>query len=90
MARKSRKNSSQPESAAQIGQMSYVTAIYARLSVENSGKQDEGASLQNQIDVCKEYVAGCPYLRLAEVYADNGKTGTVFDRPAWNLSLIHI
>ena len=84
MARKSRKNSSQPESTAQIGQMSYVTAIYARLSVENSGKQDEGASLQNQIDVCKEYVAGCPYLRLAEVYADNGKTGTVFDRPAWN------
>ena len=84
MARKSRKNSSQPESAAQIEQMSYVTAIYARLSVENSGKQDEGASLQNQIDVCKEYVAGCPYLRLAEVYADNGKTGTVFDRPAWN------
>lgn len=84
MARKSRKNSSQLESAAQIGQVSYVTAIYARLSVENSGKQDEGASLQNQIDVCKEYVAGCPYLRLAEVYADNGKTGTVFDRPAWN------
>lgn len=62
-----------PESTAQIGQMSYVTAIYARLSVENSGKQDEGASLQNQIDVCKEYVAGCPYLRLAEVYVDNGK-----------------
>lgn len=84
MARKSRKNSSQPESATQVGQVSYVTAIYARLSVENSGKQDEGASLQNQIDVCKEYVAGCPYLRLAEVYADNGKTGTVFDRPAWN------
>ena len=55
MARKSRKNSSHPESAAQIGQVSYVTAIYARLSVENSGKQDEGASLQNQIDVCKEY-----------------------------------
>lgn len=84
MARKSRKNSSLPESAVQVGQVSYVTAIYARLSVENSGKQDEGASLQNQIDVCKEYVAGCPYLRLAEVYADNGKTGTVFDRPAWN------
>ena len=29
-------------------------------------------------------MAGCPYLRLVEVYADNGKTGTVFDRPAWN------
>ena len=67
MARKSRKNSSQPESAAQIGQVSYVTAIYARLSVENSGKQDEGASLQNQIDVCKEYVAGCPYIKSAAI-----------------------
>lgn len=84
MARKSRKNVSQPEVTAQAGQVSYVTAIYARLSVENSGKQDEGASLQNQIDVCKEYVAGCPYLRLSEIYSDNGKTGTVFDRPAWN------
>ena len=84
MARKSRKNNSQPEPKVEIEQVSYVTAIYARLSVENSGKQDEGASLQNQIDVCKEYVAGCPYLRLSEIYADNGKTGTVFDRPAWN------
>lgn len=84
MARKSRKNNSQPEPKIEIEQVSYATAIYARLSVENSGKQDEGASLQNQIDVCKEYVAGCPYLRLSEVYADNGKTGTIFDRPAWN------
>ena len=84
MARKSRKNVSQPKVTADTRQVSYVTAIYARLSVENSGKQDEGASLENQIDVCKEYVAGCPYLRLSEVYADNGKTGTVFDRPAWN------
>lgn len=84
MARKSRKNNSQPEPKVGIGQVSYATAIYARLSVENSGKQDEGASLQNQIDVCKEYVARCPYLKLSEIYADNGRTGTVFDRPAWN------
>ena len=60
MARKSRKNSSQPESTAQIGQMSYVTAIYARLSVENSGKQDEGASLQNQIDVVRSMLQAVP------------------------------
>ena len=60
------------------------TAIYARLSVENSGKDDDGNSLQNQIAVCEDYLDGCPYLRLAEVYSDNGRTGTVFDRPAWN------
>ena len=60
------------------------TAIYARLSVENSGKDDDGNSLQNQIAVCEDYLDGCPYLRLTEVYSDNGRTGTVFDRPAWN------
>ena len=60
------------------------TAIYARLSVENSGKDDDGNSLQNQIAVCEDYLDGCPHLRLTEVYSDNGRTGTVFDRPAWN------
>lgn len=60
------------------------TAIYARLSVENSGKDDDGNSLQNQIDVCRDYLNECPWLRLTEVYSDNGRTGTVFDRPAWN------
>lgn len=84
MARKSRKNVSQVEQPAPKEQVSYVTAIYARLSIENGGRQDDGARLQNQIDVCKEYVARCPYLKLSEVYADNGRTGTVFDRPAWN------
>ena len=59
-------------------------AIYARLSVENSGKDDDGNSLQNQIAVCEDYLDGCPHLRLTEVYSDNGRTGTVFDRPAWN------
>lgn len=65
-------------------ELALSTAIYARLSVENSGKDDDGNSLQNQIAVCKDYLDGCPYLRLEEVYSDNGRTGTVFDRPAWN------
>lgn len=87
MARKSRKSYIE---AGQPGQMSgaagivYKTAVYARLSVENSGKQDEGNSIRNQIDVCREYIGGCPYLQLTEIYSDNGRTGTVFDRPAWN------
>lgn len=62
----------------------YATAIYARLSVENGGRQDGGGSLKDQIDVCRDYIAKCPGLELKEVYSDNGRTGTVFDRPAWN------
>ena len=86
MARKSRKAQVQNKPAAVVKKEAAAlsAAIYARLSVENSGKNDDGNSLQNQIAVCKDYLDGCPYLRLVEVYSDNGKTGTVFDRPAWN------
>ena len=84
MARKSRKAQAQPVAEVKKETAALPTAIYARLSVENSGKDDDGNSLQNQIAVCEDYLDGCPYLRLAEVYSDNGKTGTVFDRPAWN------
>ena len=84
MARKSRKAQAQPVAEVKKEAAALSTAIYARLSVENSGKDDDGNSLQNQIAVCEDYLDGCPYLRLAEVYSDNGRTGTVFDRPAWN------
>lgn len=86
MARKSRKAQVQSKPVAEVKKEAAAlsAAIYARLSVENSGKNDDGNSLQNQIAVCKDYLDGCPYLRLVEVYSDNGKTGTVFDRPAWN------
>ena len=84
MARKSRKAQAQPVAEVKKEITALPTAIYARLSVENSGKDDDGNSLQNQIDVCKDYLDGCPYLQLVEVYSDNGRTGTVFDRPAWN------
>ena len=86
MARKSRKTQAQNKPVAEVKKEAAAlpTAIYARLSVENSGKDDDGNSLQNQIAVCKDYLEGCPWLRLTEVYSDNGKTGTVFDHPAWN------
>ncbi len=84
MARKSRKAQAQPVAEVKKEAAALTTAIYARLSVENSGKDDDGNSLQNQIAVCRDYLDGCPWLRLTEVYSDNGRTGTVFDRPAWN------
>ena len=85
MARKSRKTviEQQPVIEVPAAQL-FPTAIYARLSVENSGKSEKIDVIQNQIDICKEYVKSCPYLSLVDVYIDNGRTGTVFDRPEFN------
>lgn len=85
MARKSRKTviEQQPVIETPAAQL-FPTAIYARLSVENSGKSEKIDVIQNQIDICKEYVKSCPYLSLVDVYIDNGCTGTVFDRPEFN------
>lgn len=84
MARTSRKNITEKPVQAVSPSQVFPTAIYARLSVENSGKDDEGAALENQIAVCEECVKSCPHLELIETYSDNGRTGTVFDRPAFN------
>ncbi|MGF0008510.1 recombinase family protein [Eubacteriales bacterium SGI.150] len=83
MARTSRRAAQcqpRPASASQI----FPTAIYARLSVENSGKAEGTDVITNQIEICKSYLAGCPYLNLIDTYIDNGRTGTVFDRPEFN------
>lgn len=61
--------------------LEWQTAIYARLSIENSGKDDKGESIEGQIEICKEYVEEHPYLHLADVYSDNGWTGTNTNRP---------
>ena len=81
MARKSRRNAGIPIGKTEME--TFPTAIYARLSVENSGKDDNGASIGNQIEVCREYVRERPDLQLAKVYQDNGWTGTVMRRPAF-------
>lgn len=84
MARTSRKKNTEKTVQAVTPSQVFPTAIYARLSVENSGKDDEGAALENQIAICEEYIKTCPYLQLIGTYSDNGQTGTVFDRPAFN------
>ena len=83
MGRKSRRKDAVENTVAVQTTEIFPTAIYARLSVENSGKDDGGASIANQIDVCKEYVRSCPYLQLVKVYQDNGYTGTNMHRPAF-------
>ena len=59
-----------------------ATAIYARLSLENNGADDE-ESLETQIAMLELYIKNHPQLQLVDTYADNGFTGTNFDRPAF-------
>ncbi len=61
-----------------------TTAIYARLSAENSHKSDETDVIANQIAGCEHYIAEHADLTLVETYVDNGESGTKFDRPAFN------
>lgn len=49
MARKSRRTAAATPAIENIAAAYYPTAIYARLSVENSGKDDDGESIANQI-----------------------------------------
>ena len=84
MARKSRKIAAAEPVCEAAPLQIFPTAIYARLSVENSGKSEKVDVITNQIEICKSYIAGCPYLDLVDVYVDNGRTGTVFDRPEFN------
>ena len=85
MARKSRKVAAVAEPIIEaVPAQIFQTAIYARLSVENSGKSEKVDVITNQIEICKSYIADRPYLDLVDTYIDNGRTGTVFDRPEFN------
>ena len=85
MARKSRKQIAVEEPVIESASSEvFSTAIYARLSVENSGKSEKVDVIANQIEICKSYIAERPYLNLIDTYVDNGRTGTVFDRPEFN------
>lgn len=82
MARKSRKNqTAQVKLPDSPSVRTFSTAIYVRLSIENSGKDDAGDSIENQIGICREYLEARPYLNLYGIYSDNGEKGWKFDRP---------
>ena len=83
MGRKSRRNDAAVPAIADKPLEIFPTAIYARLSVENSGKDDDGAAIATQIEICREYIKSCPHLQLVKVYQDNGFTGTTMARPAF-------
>lgn len=80
MARVSRKRKSFPGAAAAF--RIWRTALYVRLSVEDNGKDAD--SIENQTALLESYVSGCPDLSKAELFVDNGYTGTNFHRPQFN------
>ena len=84
MARKSRKNAGPAAEIIPVTAPGTMTGIYVRLSIENSGKDDDGDSIENQISICKEFVADHSDLKLFDIYEDNGRKGTNFDRPGFN------
>jgi DNA invertase Pin-like site-specific DNA recombinase len=60
----------------------YKTAIYARISVEDSNTDD--GTIENQILLVRKYIESKPYLKLCDTYIDNGYTGTNFDRESFH------
>ena len=75
MARKSRKNPI--DSTEKINFKSYRTAIYARLSRENQ----QGEKIETQIEEVRDYMKKRRIFELIDIYADNGYSGTDFQRP---------
>jgi len=57
----------------------YNVAIYARLSVEDNGKNSD--SIESQIEYLEDYIANDSTMRKVAVFIDNGFTGTNFMRP---------
>lgn len=55
-------------------------AAYLRLSQEDADKQ-ESNSIKGQRQLIRDYVKNHPGLRLVREYADDGYSGTSFDRP---------
>ena len=62
------------------------TALYCRLSRED-GDRMESDSIGNQRKLREEYIENHPDLAATECYADDGYTGTNFQRPAFQRML---
>jgi len=82
MARTSRKGNAR-QSTITPSQRIWHTAVYARLSLEDSGRKGAD-TIDTQIELVRSYVEQRNYLLLEDTYIDNGASGKDFDRPAWN------
>ncbi len=81
MARKSRKNNILNENSVPKSKFTINTALYIRLSVEDN--KNRGNSIEHQQMLLRNFVAVNPEFHVVKTYIDNGKTGTNFERPAF-------
>ena len=66
-----------------VPQRIYKTGAYIRLSVEDSGKP--GADTINaQKELVLGYIDTQPDMQFCDLYCDNGRTGTNFQRPEFD------
>ena len=80
MARVSRKNKAQ--AILEPIEHVYNTAIYIRLSIEDSGT-NRSETIETQQYMVEQFVNAQQDMKLYSVYKDNGFTGTNFQRPAF-------
>lgn len=87
MARQSKKGKPQFAEVTDSRQLRiYKTALYARLSTEDPEEQ----TIENQLELLRQYIAGKPQFLFSGEYQDNGYTGTNFDRPGFQELLSQI
>jgi DNA invertase Pin-like site-specific DNA recombinase len=82
MARVSRKGAALAVEAVQAARV-WNAAVYARLSVTDSGRKGSD-TIETQIELVKAYIRKHPDMRLFGIYIDNGASGKDFNRPSWN------
>ena len=76
MARTSRKQQTSLSQSRSEQSKLYNVAIYARLSVEDNGKDSD--SIESQIEYLEDFIEADSTMRKVAVYIDNGFTGTNF------------
>ena len=86
MARKSRKGqiaavNTGEDKAYRNTERKYSVGIYVRKSCAEENNSD---SINTQISMVENFVAKNDNFRIYDIYADNGETGTKFDRPEFN------
>lgn len=62
------------------GVYKYKAGLYARLSFESVANRERN-TIENQMELLKDYVERCEDIEVVETYADISHTGTDFDRP---------
>jgi DNA invertase Pin-like site-specific DNA recombinase len=65
-------------------EIKYKAVKYIRLSIADDDKQGESDSVVNQRKLIDDYLKNHPEIEVVGEYVDDGVSGIVFDRPAFN------